>query len=229
MAVDNNEMGTAAPERAGTVSKKYVVNEATKFDLMGPGTARISRGDTPTLALTMPQSEQEHIEVKLEGDSLKVAHHGGLLRHREPSGPLRYELVIPILTELKLSHGLTAEAANIDNHDVSVDLKDGSSLTLAQLRASDVDAKVAGGGRLTASGAVAKQKIRLADGSNYQGDGLESEEADLELAGGSEATVRVTKRLKAKAAGGSTVSYSGDRIDLTIQTSERSDVRRLTG
>jgi hypothetical protein len=227
MAVDDNETSMATTVPAGTVVKRYVTNEATKFELIGPGTAQINRGEAATLTLTMPRSEQEHIEVKVEGDSIKVAHRGGLLRHREPSGPLQYELTISILTELKLSHGLTAEAANIDNRDVSVDLRDGSSLTLAQLGVSEVDAKVANGGRLSASGTVAKQKIRLADGSTYQGNGLESEEADIELAGGSEATVRVTRRLKAKATGGSTVSYSGDRIDLNIQTTEKSDFRHL--
>lgn len=226
MTFDTGDTGTAAAP-SGSVTKKYVTNEATKFDLIGPGTAVINRGAAATLTLTMPQSEQEHIEVKIEGDSLKVSHHGGLLRHREPDGPLLYELTVPVLAELTLSHALSAEAANTDNRDVNVELKDGSSLTLAQLRAAEIEAKVANGGRLTASGAVVKQKIRLADGSTYQGGGLESEEADIEATGGSEATARVTKHLKAKATGGSTISYSGEKIDLDVHTSEKSDFRRL--
>ena len=85
MAIDDQGVGAAA---GGTITKKYVTSEAVKFELIGPGAALINRGSAGTLSLTMPQSEQEHIEVKLDGDSLKVSHHGGMLRHREAEGPL---------------------------------------------------------------------------------------------------------------------------------------------
>jgi hypothetical protein len=225
--VDIGDTGATTQVGGATVTQTYVINEATKFDLIGPGTAQISRGDSPSLTLTLPRSEQEHLEVKLEGDSLKVVHHGGLLRHREPAGPMRYELTVSVLTGLKLSHGLVADAAGIENHDVGVELKDGSSLTMSLRGVAEFDASAVNGGHLTATGSVVKQKVRLAGGSTYEGGGLESDEADIEGANGSEATVRVTRRLKAKATGSSTVSYVGDRIDLSVETSEKSEVRRL--
>jgi hypothetical protein len=227
MAIDDPNINPTSSS-SGTVTKTFVTNGAVKFELIGPGTALINRGAAATLSLTMPQSEQEHIEVKLDGDSLKVSHRGGLIRHRGPEGPLVYELTIPLLSELKLSGGLAAEAANIESRDTSVELKDGSSLTLAQVRATEIEAKVSSGGRLTASGAVVKLKVKLGDGSTYQGGGLNSEEVEIEAAGGAEATTRATKSLKVRASGGSTVAYSGEKIDLDVQTTGASDFHRLT-
>jgi hypothetical protein len=216
-----------AESSVSAVTKQYVTSEAVRFDLIGPGTALINRGPAATLSLTMPQAEQEHIEVKLDGDKLTVSHHGGLLRHRSPDGPLRYDLTIPLLSELTLSHGLAAEAANIEGRDLKVELKDGASLTLAQIRASEIDAKVSGGGRFTASGATVKLKVKLSDGSTCQGGGLECDEVEVDASDGAEATVRATTSLKVKATGGSSVSYSGDKIDLNVQATGASDVRHL--
>lgn len=227
MAIDNDDLG-AAQSPGGSVTRTFATSEATKFELIGPGTALVSQGVAATLTLTMPQADQEHIEIKIDGGTLKVAHHGGLIRHREPAGPLVYELTVPLVSELRLSHGLAAEASGIDARDLTVELKDGSSLSLAQLRASEIEAKLAGRSRLIASGAVVKQKIKLGDGSTYHGSGLDSESAEVDAAGGSEATVRATKAIKVKAADGSTVSYGGQKIDLNVQTSGGSEIHRAT-
>ncbi|MCC6792441.1 MAG: DUF2807 domain-containing protein [Thermomicrobiales bacterium] len=227
MAVDETLNGLTA-ENTGAVTKNFLTSGAVTFELIGPGTASIVRGPEGTLSIAMPESEVEHIDVELSSDSLKVVHHGGLLRHREPDGPLRYEISIPVLSMLKLSHGLAAEAANIESREIDVELKDGSSLTFAQVRATSIAAVVSGVSRLTASGEAAKVKLKLADGSTYQGSGLNAAEVEIDASGGSEATVRVTKALKVKASGGSTVSYNGEKVDLNVQTSDGSELHRLT-
>jgi hypothetical protein len=223
--MDSEGIVSAAPRTPG--GKQYKTLDATKFELIGPGTATIAQGVGGVIVVSAPQVDEEHIEVKLSGDSLKVEFRGGLLRNREPDGPIRYELTAPIVEELRLSGGLAAEVSNLDGKVLRIELKSGSNLTLAQIRTTELEAKVDDGSRLTASGTATQQKIRLAGKSTYQGGGLDSDEAEIDAAGGSEATARVIKKLKVKAESGSIVSYSGQHVDLTISTTGGAEFRQI--
>lgn len=224
----DNANAPAGANPSGIVTKKFAVSEATKVELIGPGSATITRGATGVLSVSGRPADFEHLEIKTAGASVKVQYHGGLIRNRGPEGQLRYELVLPILEELKASDGLSIEASNIDSRDLKVELKGKSSLSLTDLRASEFEANVTDEGRLTVAGAVVSQKVKLDGGSTYQGAGVHSEESEIEAAGKSEATVRVSKKLKAKASEGSTIAYSGEGIDLSVQTSDGSVFRHLT-
>lgn len=228
---DNGGMQFDVPsgDSSGMVTKKYDVGEVKKVALIGPGTAVIARGAAAVLTLSARQEDIEHLEVKVSGDSVGVAFKGGLIRHRGPEGQIRYELTVPNMEELKLTAGLSAEAAGLDGRKIEVELEGGSSLTLGNLRADEFEAKVRAGGRLNVAGTVAKQKVKLEGGSIYQGGDLMSEEADVDAAGGSEASVRVAKKLKARAEGGSSVAYGGDRVELDIQTHGGSVFRQVAG
>jgi len=94
--------------------KQYKTGEATKFDLIGPGVATISQGVAGSISVAAPPDDEEHLEVKLDGNELSVVFHGGLVRKRGPQGPIRYELTVPVLEQLRLSGGLAAEANNIE-------------------------------------------------------------------------------------------------------------------
>ena len=153
---------------------------------------------------------------------MKVEFRGGILRNRNPEGEMQYELIVPMLEELKISDRLSVEAANLDSRDLKVELKDACSLTLSDLRASDFEAKVEGESLLTVTGAVTEQKIRLAGKSTYVGVGVSSEETEIHAADESVATVRVNGRLKVNASNASVVSYTGKDVDLSVQTSGKS-------
>jgi len=223
--VDSEGVIPAAPSARN--GKQYKTGEATKFDLIGPGIATISQGVAGSMTVTATPDDDDHLEVKLDGDTLTVVFHGGLVRKRGPQGPIRYGLTVPVLEELSLSGGLAVEANNIEGREVKVDLKDGSSLSLAQFRAAHFEARLEAGSRLTASGTAAQQKIKLAAKSSYQGGAFDSEEAEVEAAGSSEAIVRVSKKLKVKAEAGSIVSYSGQKVDLSVTTSAGSELRQV--
>lgn len=218
---------TSAAGTPGATTKKFKAGEITRAELIGPGSATISNAATGIMTITASVADFEHLEIKTTDESMKVEFHGGVLRNRAPEGPIRYELAVLALTELKCSGGVAAEAVNLESHKLSVDLKDGSTLSLSGLRAVEFDAKIADEGRITVSGAVQQQKVKVSGKSVYQAQGLECAEVEIEAADGSEATVNVGKRLKAKATGGSTVAYTGDKIDLAVQTSDGSVFRHL--
>jgi len=222
MDLDNGQVTESTTSNGNSITKKFTVGDATKAEFVGPGTGKITRGAAGILVVTATPADYEHLEIKASGDSVKVEFRGGILRNRNPEGEMQYELIVPMLEELKISDRLSVEATSLDSRDLKVELKGGCTLTLSDLRASEFEAKVEGDSLLTVTGAVTEQKIRLSGKSTYVGVDVSSEETEIQAADESVATVRVNARLKVSASGASVVSYTGKDVDLSVQTSGKS-------
>lgn len=226
------DVGGSKANTSGTNSssvKQYKVGDVTKVELIGPGTVEIRRGAAGVLTLTASPADHEKLEIKANGDSLKVSYAGGMLRNKTPQSPLTYDLAIPVLEELKISDGLSGQLVNPESRDLKVDLQDGATLTINALKANDFHAKLSDASRLIANGVVEKQKIELSDGSIYTGAEVESTEADVVASDGSQAHIRCTNKLKVKASDGSVITYSGEKLDLDVKTEDGSTFRRVDG
>ena len=217
------------PSDQRTMTKQYSIGLASDVELIGPGHARITRGASGLLSVTALAADHERLQIRSDDDSIEVGFRGGRIRARSPEGQIGYELAVPILSELTLKNGLTAEAEDIEARDLDIEVGSGSRLTLTNLRASELEAEISGGSSLTVTGAVVRQKIELVEKSTYDASGLESEEADIDATGESEATLRVTRKLKARAERGASISYAGDRVDLEVRTKNGGVFRQVTG
>lgn len=212
----------SSANKGNSITKKFTVGEAAKVEFIGPGSGKITRGAAGILVVTATPADFEHLEIKAAGDSVKVEFHGGILRNRNPEGEMHYELTVPTLEELKISDRLVVDASSLDSRELKVELKGGCTLTMSDLRATELEAKLEGESLLTVTGAVTEQKIRLAGKSTYVGVGVSSEETEIHAADESVATVRVNARLKVSASGASVVSYTGKDVDLSVQTGGKS-------
>jgi hypothetical protein len=227
------EMQQAVPpsgELPGKITtKQFDLGVVTKIEASGPGTLVLARGVRGSVAVSAMPEDHERIEVKADGDTLKLGFKGGMLLHRGPEGDVRYEVTAAAIEEIKLSDGLVAEVVGLEAKEVKAKLGGGSRLTLGDLRATTFELEAGGGSRVVASGAVERQKAKLGGGSNYQGTALDSRVVEVDAAGGSEASVRVREQLKARASGGSTVSYVGEGVSLDVKTDGGSKLRHVTG
>ena len=210
-------------------TKQFDLGVITKIEASGPGTLLVARGAPGAVAVSAMPEDQERIEVKTDGDTLKLGFKGGMLLHRGPAGEVRYEVTAAVIEELKLDHGITAEAIGLETTDAKVKIGGGSRLTVTELRATKFELDASGGSQAVVSGAVEQQKAKLSGGSSYQGAGLDSRDTEVDASGGSQASVRVREELKARASGGSTVSYVGEGVKLDVKTDEGSNLRQVTG
>jgi hypothetical protein len=210
-------------------TKRFDLGVVTKIEASGPGTLMVARGAPGAVAVSAMPEDHERIEVKADGDTLKLGFKGGLLLNRGPEGEVRYEVTAAVIEELKLDHGIAAEAVGLEAGEVKVKLGGGSRLTLIDLRTTKFELDASGGSQVAVSGVVEQQKAKLGGGSSYQGTGLESKETEVDASGGSQASVRVREELKARASGGSTVSYVGEGVKLDVKTDGGSNLRQVAG
>lgn len=209
-------------------TKRYDLGIVTKIEASGPGTLLVARGARGSVAVLAMPEDQERIEVKADGDTLKLSFKGGLVLNRGPEGDIRYEVTAAAgVEEVKLGGGIAGEAVGLEGKEVKIKLDGGSRLTLSDLRATEFELEAGGGSQAAASGAVEKQKIKLSGGASYHGTGLTSQGADVEASGGSEASVRVGQELKVRASGGSSVSYAGEGVKLDVKTDDGSNLRQV--
>jgi hypothetical protein len=220
------ESSQGLPERP--TAKRYDLGAVSKIHISSPGSLVISRGAPGAVSISAIPEDLERIEVKVDSNSLKIDFKGGLILNRNPRDEIHYEITATGIGELDLSGGLSTEAVGVEADKVKISLSHGSRLTVSDLKAAELEVEVHNGSQLTASGLVERQRVRLHDGSQYQGAGVESRDVDIEVNDGSDATVRVREQLKARAADGSKISYVGDQLALDVKSDLGSTIRQLS-
>jgi hypothetical protein len=210
-------------------TKRLALGIVSKIEAAGPGTLVVTRGVPGAVAVSAMPEDHERIEVKSDGDTLKLGFKGGMLLNRGPQSDIRYEVTAAGIEELKLGHGIAAEVVGLEAKEVKVKVENGSRLALSDLRTTEFEVEAGDGAQVVASGTAERQKVKLGGGAGYQGTGVEAREAEVEAAGGATASVRVREKLKARVSGGATVAYVGDRIELDVKTHDGGMLRQLAG
>src|SRR5690242_10088646 len=82
-------------------TKRFDLGPITKIEASGPGTMLVSQGARGGVAVSAMPEDQERIEVKTDGDTLKIGFKGGLILNRGPEGDVRYEVTVAVFEELK--------------------------------------------------------------------------------------------------------------------------------
>jgi hypothetical protein len=96
------------------VTKRYDLGVVTKIDASGPGTLLVARGARGSVAVLAMPEDQERIEVKADGDTLKLGFKAGMILNRGPESDIRYEITAAAgIEELKLGGGAAGEAAEL--------------------------------------------------------------------------------------------------------------------
>lgn len=209
------------------VARKHAVGDATKIEASGPGELVVTRAIRGLATVTAVAEDHERIEVEPHGDTLKIAFKGGLLLNRGPKSDIRYEVALLDLAEVKLSGGIVAQIAPGEVKSLKVKVSDGARVSVTDLRASSFEGELSDGSQLSVGGMVEKAKVKLSGGSSFQGDRLDIQEAEVEAGDGANATVRVRKRLKARAGDGASINYIGDNVKLDVKTDEGGNVRQI--
>jgi hypothetical protein len=111
--------------------------------------------------------------------------------------------------EVGISGGGRFSAQELQVNELSLDLSGGSNVSIRALQGELLELEATGGGNVEVAGSVTGQSISLSGGVEYQGGDLESQEADLGMTGGGQATIWANETLDADLSGGAQVSYYG--------------------
>jgi hypothetical protein len=163
----------------------------------------ISRSATYSVNVTIDDNLVNYIQVTRTGNVLSV----GLVPGHFVLASPQVSISMPDISSVDVSGGTTGSAAGFaSSHPISVTASGGSALTWSG-RATNLTAEASGGSRL--------------DLSN-----LHVTNAQVDLSGGSSATVNVAGRLDANLSGGSQLNYLGNPTLGNIDTSGGSGISR---
>jgi len=163
----------------------------------------ITQGSNYSVAITTNENVMQTIDARLVGQTLVLGVNGIHI-----STTLKAEITMPDLTAVVLSGGSKADITGFNmTHNFTADLSGGSRITMA---GQAVD--------LTAGGA---------GGSNLNFSGFEVNNAQINLSGGSQATVNAKGELNADLSGGSQLFYRGNPTLGNVDSSGGSSIYQI--
>lgn len=163
----------------------------------------------------------------------------------EPSEGVRVELVLPELTEVRVSGDSEVTVDSFVSESITMEASDGSRIVASEVIANEVSLSLSGdsradfglvdidvltctasgSSRLKAAGTGSQLHLSLRDASAAELSALSTANVRLDAAGESKASLSASEKLAVEATGESKVVYRGTPQELTIEEDERSTVR----
>jgi hypothetical protein len=244
---------TAVPGTGGNVSGSG--NPTTKtYDLSGFNGLRIdnafaatvTRGDAYGISVTVDDNLVNDLRVELDGDTLQI----GLDPSKSYNDTtLKAEVTLPSLVALEVTGASTADVTGFASQDaLDLQASGAGSADLTGMRAGDVTINVSGGahlsggleaqkisgevsgaGQVSLEGSAMSAKLEASGAGKLDLGSLTLQDADLQLSGGANGTVRVTGTLRVEASGGAHLDYYGSPTQKQINVSGGAAVNSAAG
>jgi len=135
------------------------------------------------------------------------------------TGDISYALTVPPLVGVQLSGSGSVTGVGVLTGDAQVTGSGSGAATLTGLALSSVVVDLSGSGDVQLAGQARTSRVTLTGSGRYDGSALVTEQTDIDTSGSGEASVNVTARLGATASGSGTITYTGNPLDVTKQSS----------
>ena len=186
------------------ITKEEQFNDFTVVDAGSGFNVEISNSSFYSVIVTADDNVMEHIEVSKSGDTLKVGVNWGTSLR---STTLKIHITMPAINRIELSGGAQGKVEDfISSNPLLVELSGGSQLT-GQGSAGELTVDASGG-----------TQLHFADYS--------VQNSNIELSGGSQATINLDGTLDADLSGGSQLYYYGNPTLGHIETSSGSQIHK---
>jgi hypothetical protein len=201
------------------VEESRAVSGFSRITLQGLGRLYIVQGSQEELRIRAEENLIQYLRTEVRGDELVISKDGATLRN---SVPIEYHLTVRDVNRVALTGAGNIHGSNLATGPLELRLSGVGNIELVDLSSSRLDVEITGVGDVILSGSADEQTIRLRSLGDYDGRNLETAEAEVLVADGGSATVRVRDRLQATIKGSGDVFYIGDpTVDSRIAGSGR--------
>jgi hypothetical protein len=167
-------------------------------------TVEISESSSYDVIVTADDNVMEYIEVSKSGDTLNVGVRWGI---SFSSATLKIRITMPEINKIELSGGVQGKIEDFSStNQLSIDLS--------------------GGSQLTGQGSAGDLTVDASGGSQLHFREYSVQDANIELSGGSQATINLDGTLNADLSGGSQLYYYGAPTLGEIETSSGSQIEK---
>jgi hypothetical protein len=192
------------------VEESRSVSGFSSVDQAGEGRLYIEHTGSETLRVRADDNLQQHIQTNVVGDELEIRTAPGV--EINPSQAIEYFLTVDDLKAAELTGVGRLECAGLSTNRLEVDFSGVGSVLFSDLAAEYLDLHMTGVGDVQVTGEVTEQMVQISGVGDYNGKGLSSSQATVEINGSQSATVRVTNRLVVRIVGSGCVYYIGNPI-----------------
>lgn len=201
-----------------TTTEQRAVSGVSAVHLMTSGDLTITPGETTTLTITAGANQLPSITSDVRDGTLIL---DADLRRGDG---ISYALTVPLLTSLELSGSGNAHGLGILTGDAAVTSSGSGSVKLGAVDVDTVVVDLSGSGAVELSGSGTTQRVTASGSGSYNGSGLITRDADIDITGSGDALVNVTGQLTAKSSGSGDISYFGNPTDVTANSSGSGDI-----
>jgi len=186
------------------VTEEKLFSDFTSVDAGSGFNVEISESNSYSVFVTADDNVMDNIHVSKLGDTLNVRVNWGVSLS---SVTLKVRITMPELLRLELSGGARGIIEEISSAD-------------------SVSFNLSGGSQLVGHGEAGNLEIDLSSGSRLDFTDFKSQNVNIELSGGSQATINMDGTLDADLSGGSQLYYIGDPTLGDIETSGGSSINK---
>ncbi|WKE65405.1 DUF2807 domain-containing protein [Gallaecimonas kandeliae] len=173
-----------------------------------PAKVTVMPGDGK-ISIKAEESLQPYIEVKVEGDELKVRTKRGY--DLDPNKTIEVHISVKALSELSLAGRGEAKVGDFKGDDLKLDLAGATDLTMSSAQYKHIKADIAGSGSVViAGGSADKLSVDIAGSGDVDVGKVQGRQADIDIAGSGSVVVRASEQLDIDIAGSGDVDYYGN-------------------
>jgi len=124
-------------------------------------------------------------------------------------GPIRYTLTVAGLDRIELAGSGNVTGAGVLAGEAALLVSGSGSATVSDVRLTGLTADLSGSGGATVTGSATTSTVTVSGSGDFDGSGLASEQATVEVSGSGQARVDVSGTLAATVTGSGDVVYTG--------------------
>jgi predicted small secreted protein len=190
------------------ITETIEVSNIDGVSLSGIGTVIITQGEGESLSIETDDNVMEHIEVEVDGRTLKLGFKNGF--NAISPTQLTFNVGVDVLSSLAVSGSGDIESGALETDRLEVKVSGSGHVQIADLNAEMVNAEISGVGDINLSGDTALQEVDISGAGNYLAGDLCSESVKVSISGSGNATVCATETLDSNSSGSGKINNLGD-------------------
>jgi len=209
-------------------SKNVVVKSFNTVTISSGMDLYLTQGNTETLVVKGSTDAIKDVIVEQSGSAIKIRYKDGVNWGRIFKGQsIKVYVNYKTLKSLSATGGSDVYTGNTLKSDaLSLTASGGSDLKLT-LAVKDLSLTVSGGSDAELKGSGENMQATASGGSDIDAFDYVVSNAKIQVTGGSDANVNVSKALEASATGGSDINYKGNAALKQISSSKSGDIKRV--
>lgn len=206
------------PEAGGAVAGSGVVKTETRqvadFNAISvgyPAEITIRQGKSELLEIEAEDNLLPQLSVEVQNGTLYLENTERNWRERvNPREPVLISITVVDLNKVQFPTAGKMLIEGLETDSLSISVSGAGDVTLTEVTAGKLEFNLSGAGNIVADGDSESLRLQISGLGNFNGDDLQSQDANVQISGAGSATVWVERTLDASISGAGSINYYGD-------------------